>query len=212
MSNNQSKSEDSSLENADYIYFISFIFASLCYRRAKVQFERKKTDIWSMATYNNTIINENFSDYQLASTTNKQNRKASKFSEDSIHFYDPFSETVSQSRFASNHDDIVLRNETLSPETRADYSTLRRNTVSAPEELDTKLQALRVEPDYLEFNEDRNTLRGRSSTFTVGRKNNIDRHVLLSHEELVDDQSVVGIAQTGPKYNVRTNSYHITEL
>ena len=183
-----------------------------CDRRAKIQLERKKTDIWSMATYNNTIINENFSDYQLASTTNKKNRKTSRFSEDSIQFYDPFSETMSQSRFASNHDDIVMRNETLPAEARVDFSTLRRNTVSAPEELDSKLHTLRVEPDNLGFEDDRNTLRGRSSTFTVGRKNNIDRHVLLSHEELVEDQSIMDIGQTGSKYNVRTNSYHITEL
>ncbi|XP_045163080.2 uncharacterized protein LOC123527579 isoform X3 [Mercenaria mercenaria] len=195
------------------VVLLVLLMSALCFFRlrhkwrAKIQLERKKTDIWSMATYNNTIINENFADFQLAPPTNTEMRKSSGFSENSIQFYDPFTSDAPQTQFSSNQ--VVMRSNTLPPEEQFANSTLRRNTVSAPDELELSPQAFKG-PDSLGFSDNRYTLRGRSSTFTVGRKQNVDRHVLLSHEELVEDQSAA--ENIGAVYKTPTSSYNMTEL
>lgn len=155
-----------------------------------------------MATFNNTIVNENFNDYQLASPTHDI-RKSSDFSETSVRIYDPFSGSAPHTQFSFDNDSAE-RAEKRPAEYVLEDSTLRRNTFSAPGELSSPTTVLSNQ-DSASASDKRFTTRDRSSTFTVGKKHKIDRHVLLSHEELVE-------SNTPEKFDTPTQSYYVTEL
>lgn len=154
-----------------------------------------------MATFNNTIVNENFNDYQLASPTHDM-RKSSGFSEKSIRIYDPFSGSAPHTQFTFDND-IAGQAEKRPTEYVLEDSTLRRNTLSAPSELSST--SVLTNQDSVCVSDKRFNTRDRSSTFTVGKKHKMDRHVLLSHEELVENN-------TPEQFDTPTDSYIVTEL
>ncbi|KAL4221703.1 hypothetical protein ACF0H5_019958 [Mactra antiquata] len=185
-----------------------------CKWRKKLTIERERTDIWSMRTFNNTIINDNFMDYQLASpatipprSSAKYWRKSSAYSERSFNIVDPLSR-----RSSKNHpeDDVYPRSGSLGKRGSRDNqfcfddSTLRRNTYSAPGGLDEP----EVTSSALQYSDKQSSnSRDRSLTFSVGKKQKIDRHVLLTHEEIVEDEKINKYAGVRPR-----NSMYVTEL
>ncbi|XP_052820908.1 uncharacterized protein LOC128246643 [Mya arenaria] len=148
----------------------------------KIKDEQRITDLWSATAYSNTIINDNFMDYQLASPANIRNsrlrtrRKSSKISDQSNQISQ--GEQFEQGAYPDNFE--------------FDSGTLRRNTYSAPDGLarldmatlseNTSNKGMTMSAEHARTLE----YRARASTFT-GKRNKLDRHVLLSHEELIEE-------------------------
>lgn len=199
----------SSTVSSEHVYIYNF-------RRIKIQTERKKTDIWSMATFNNTIINENFSDYQLASASAKPTRftrakrKSSVLADQSIQMFDQLSYDESHTRYSSEND-VIVRSEAILPdEFSVDESTLRRNRLSAPGGFNTFVNSIPGEQELNSSSDNIFSSRDRSLTFTAGNKYKTDRHILLSHEELVEAD---GIAEhLAAIYTPPSHGYYMTEL
>jgi len=81
-----------------------------------------------------------------------------------------------------------------------DSNTLRRNTYSAPHELD-RIRVPNVGDEHAFVQSADNALsrgvdpRGRAATFTA-KRGKIDRHVLLKHEEVLDDSVDLNILRS----------------
>lgn len=150
--------------------------------------------MWSAATYNNTIVNDNFLDYRLAS---------------------PNPVTVNMD---TSDLDFGFDAPPQSVESKGENRTLRRNTNSAPEDI---MQSSKSSPERQKKSAVTNELwvntsfdargRDRSSTFTIGKKYKMDKHVLLKHEEELDVTSLenLGVLRDIPE---RQPNDHVTEL
>mgnify|MGYP000275954154 CR=1 FL=1 len=162
-----------------------------------MRIERHKTDLWSVATYNNTIINDNFLDYRLAA---------------------PYP-TTPQTDISSRSDTPFDFDYDEDPLTMEDNNTLRRNTYSAPDGFTRPINSAPVTGKELAPSRDSWIQasfdaynRDRSSTFTLGKKYKTDKHVLLKHEEELDGTS--SLAQLSVIHDISEDQsdVHVTEL
>lgn len=135
-------------------------------------------------------------DYQLASprtfppkSSSKSRRKSSGYSEHSVHIVDPFSRRPSRNNcfeYVDFRKDSLGKRGSSDQECTFDDSTLRRNTYSAPSGLDTPSIPVATQRhiDHIPSN------RERALTFSAGKKHKVDKHVLLTHEEYIEDDKM----------------------
>lgn len=174
---------------------------------AEIKEERRKTELWAAATYSNTIVNEHFMDYQLASPNLELQPTGNFVSFDSPH-----------RSFAFDYDGAPPVHGAPSIHYDANSGTLRRNTYTAPEDIthsskscpERNLEPLGNHESRLTQSCDESS-RGRSSTFTTGKKFKIDKHVLLKHEEELDRASIQHLKVTSGESDNSVDVY-TTEL
>ncbi|KAH3828327.1 uncharacterized protein LOC127832030 [Dreissena polymorpha] len=158
------------------VIVLVILISLLCYYRhrkrwiQKIKAEQSKADLWAVSAcgngLGNTIVNDSFMDFRLASPAPQtgQESSASQFHRGG-------------SKACNPAPDIFT----------FDSETLRRNTFSAPENIITARMQVMLNSD--EHARTMSDYRGRGRTVAAGRKpkGRLDEHVLLSHEEIFDD-------------------------
>lgn len=178
-----------------------------------------------MSDFNNTIINENFADYELAKPDgNSEGSKPAK----SIGVISP---TPAINPFASNSEsrpwstsqsepfnseivNVIRISDSLRREmSHHEKSKIRRNTYSAPDALGALKKAARrseSRPESTLSNDLTEEFRDRAITFTAGKKHKTDRHVLLRHEEIIEDDVIETLG--GDIVHDPASTSYVTEL
>ena len=208
--NNQPKNEYAFI--VVFFVFIGSIFFIIClitfiYRRQKLKEEKHKTDIWTMSTFNNTVVNENYIDFNETTLQNLEH-------ENVRHTGSSSSTTTSGTR-RSSAGTSGTRNSVISSDSASVYTSfLGQRNSRASRKLPSKLFVSRSKSSYstdaLAVQDPES--RGRASTFTHGRrkKGEHDKHNLVDHIETEEDHN--RILESVDNILKPQNKHIVTEL
>lgn len=172
--------------------------------RQKLLEEKRKTDIWTMSTFDNTIVNENYFDINDTAFQDHEYLRQTKSG----------SSTSTSATRKSSAATSGTRSSGMSTETGAtNFPFLGRKSANVSQKLPSKLFVGRAKssysPDALTVQDP--DARGRASTFTHGRRKKVehDTHNLVDHIETGEDP---GILESVDNILKPQNKHIVTEL
>lgn len=157
--------------------------------RTKLQENRNNmSNVWTTQTHNNTIVNENFMDYNLVST-NFTPKNISKHDQKGLITLPQISFDFPNPNYSSNTSSLDEMEEEFS--TKQCHAVSPDGLLTVPE----KSLAMRQKSDPFPSHTNVQAAKERPATFTSGKKETQDRRVLLRHEEVVDDDFIASLDQ-----------------
>ena len=186
------------------------LFFSLFFRRQKLKEEKRKTDIWTTSTFNNTVVNENYIDFSEIAI---QSMERGDFNRTGRSISSATSGTRRSSSATSG-----ARNSAVSTDSSSNRTSVfgqRSSIVSRTLKLPSKLFVGRSKSSYstdaLAIQDPES--RGRASTFAHGRRlkrGERDTHNLVDHIET--DEEAHTMLESVDNILKPQNKHIVTEL